>query len=308
VNVLIATGDGVVGLPGLEGRDVGAIATSSRDDATVWALVDGAEVWRHERPTGWFRAASTDDGSPALTCLAVARDGDGVLVGTTGAHLARVVDGSGGGGGGGRIEVDGEFDALADRQRWYTPWGDPPDTRSIAVDPDDGSPLVNIHVGGVARRTPGDGWRALVDIDVDVHQVLVAPDGSYLVATGAAGFGRSTDHGRTWRWDADGMHGSYCRAVAVTGGGDQVLVSASEGPHQATGAVYRRPLGSDGAWQRVTPMVDGNVDTAWLAGDTGGTSAAFVTQDGVLFVSTDAGATWDEAGPTPAPPRALAFA
>ena len=274
----------------------------------MWAVVDRREVWRHQRDTGWWKAAIADADTPELTCIAAG--GPGVLVGTAGAHLARVtgpigpVDGT--------LQLDEEFDALAERATWYTPWGAPPDTRSIAVDGVAGATLVNIHVGGVARRAGDEAWRALVDIDVDVHQIVVAPDGSYLVATGAAGFGRSTDGGSTWRWDADGMHGSYCRAVAVTGDGELVLLSSSTGPGSSgsvAGAVYRRPLASTGDWERVTPMVDGNVDTGRLAGerDGGGKTAVFVTESGDVFTSADAGATWEPSPRPPAPVNAVAL-
>src|SRR5439155_14383623 len=161
--------------------------------------------------------------------------------------------------------------------------------RSMAATAD-GEVLVNIHVGGVALAADGldEQWRALVDIDVDVHQVVVAPDGSFLVATGAAGFGRSTDGGAHWSWDTDGLHGGYCRAIAVAG--DHVLLTASPGPHgQIEGAVHRRPLGATGEWERVSDFVDGNIDTFWLAADED--EAAFATEDGRVFVSTDAGTT-----------------
>lgn len=310
MNVLLATDDGVVGLPGLEGHRVDALAVA--DDA-VWAVVDKREVWRHQRDTGWWKAATaTLPDASELTCIAAdgSGSGAGVLVGTAGAHLARLrgpvdlVDG--------QLQLDEDFDALEERAAWCTPWGGPPDTRSIAVDRVAGATLVNIHVGGVARQADGGAWRALVDIDVDVHQIVVAPDGSYLVATGAAGFGRSTDGGTTWRWDADGMHGSYCRAVTVTGDGEHVLVSASTGPFggPAAGAIYRRPLASTGDWERVTPMVDGNVDTGWLAGERegDGKTAVFVTEAGDVFTSADAGATWEPSPRPPAPVNAVVLA
>jgi hypothetical protein len=272
------------GVPGLTGREVGPFATL---DGTVWAIVDGREVWRGPDP--WVPQGTWD--GPRLTCLTPAGEGV-VLVGTAEAHLLR-------------LDTTGwrpveTFDAWPPRADWYTPWGGPPDTRSLATA--DGEPLVNVHVGGVARGR-GGGWQALVDIDVDVHQIAVAPDGSLLVATGAAGFGRSTDGGGEWRWDADGLHGSYCRAVAVAG--EQVLLSASTGPRGTRGAVYRRALGHTGSWTLTGPLVDGNIDTFCLAAS--GDQAAFVTADRAVWVSADAGATWTERGHAEGSPRGLAF-
>jgi hypothetical protein len=281
MEVLVATRDGMTGL---EGRDVGALAV---DNETVWAAVDGREVWR--RADGWSLAAKWQ--GAALTCLAVSEDD--AIVGTEEAHILRLT--------GPTLALDESFDRLPERASWYTPWGGPASTRSIARH--DGTVLVNIHVGGIARSDAGGEWRALVDIDVDVHQVAVAPDGSLLAATGAAGFGRSTDGGASWQWDSDGLHGSYCRAVAVAG--DQVLLTASTGPASTQGAVYRRPLAKQGEWQRISELVKGNIDTYWLAAR--GDIAAYVTRDGAVWVSHDAGLSWVHDSDVTAVPRAVAL-
>jgi hypothetical protein len=283
VELLVAS---TAGVAGLADREVGPLAVSS-EGGEVWAIVDGREVWRGPEP--WSHQASWD--RARLTCLAPLGDG-AVLVGTAEAHLLRLDGGS--------LQPVASFDEWPPRADWYTPWGGPPDTRSLASSGD--MPLVNVHVGGVARG--GDrGWEALVDIDVDVHQIVVAPDGSFLVATGASGFGRSADGGGSWQWDATGLHGSYCRAVAVAG--DQVLLTASTGPGRTRGAVYRRALGDTGPWTRTGPMVDGNIDTFCLAA--AGDQAAFAAADARVWASSDAGATWSEAGPAAGSPRGLAF-
>ncbi|HET9442214.1 MAG TPA: hypothetical protein VFO65_02755 [Acidimicrobiales bacterium] len=285
--VLVATEEGT---EGLGGRPVGPLATAAGGE--VWAVVGERELWRRPPGGSWEEVAV---GGHDLTCVQPL--GTGVVVGTAEAHLLEL-DGDGR-----HLETVASFDAVADRAKWYTPWGGPADTRSIAASGD--VLLVNIHVGGVARSDDGPRgpWRALVDIDVDVHQVIAAPDGSLLVATGAAGFGRSTDGGETWAWDHEGLHGSYCRAVAVAG--DHVLLSASTGPHTTRGAVYRRPLGSAGGWERVGGLVPGNVDTFWLAA--AGDTAAFATEAGAVWASADAGATWDLVRQVGGRPRGLAL-
>ncbi|MGQ0617697.1 MAG: WD40/YVTN/BNR-like repeat-containing protein [Acidimicrobiia bacterium] len=277
MTVLVAAHDGVVSFgpsgrsTALEGRQVSALA---RGAGHVWAIVDRAEVWRLD--FGWAQSAVWSE--PSLTCLG--EGAGGLLVGTAGAHLLRLGDDG--------LAPVRAFEALPERDKWYTPWGAPPDTRSIADA--GGRALVNVHVGGLATSDDDGRWRALaaVDIDVDVHQVVVAPDQSLLVATGAAGFGRSVDQGRQWAFDDDGLHGPYSRAVAVAG--EHVLLTASAGPGRTDGAVYRRPLGAGGPWARTTDFVPGNVDTHCLAAD--GDKAAFVTEAGVLWASTDGGATW----------------
>ena len=67
------------------------------------------------------------------------------------------------------------FDRIETRDEWYTPWGAPPDTRSLAAGPD-GTLLVNVHVGGVWRGTADDGWTEVIDVDADTHQVVADVD------------------------------------------------------------------------------------------------------------------------------------
>ncbi|HEX9506539.1 MAG TPA: hypothetical protein VGA62_11110, partial [Acidimicrobiia bacterium] len=106
---------------------------------------------------------------------------------------------------------------------------------------------------------------------------------------------RSTDGGVTWTSTSDGMHASYARAVAFLG--DNVLVSASDGPFASRSAIYRG--GADGG--PLTRMTDGlpewlegNVDTGCLAANS--TRAALVDGSGALWVSADGGSAWTQVG------------
>lgn len=282
MQALVATSEGT---QGIKGRDVNGLAVDG--GGQVWAIVEAREVWQRSAGGEWSAVALWE--GPDLTCLSAGSPQ--LLVGTVGAHVLHLVDR--------QLVIDEGFDEMPERKTWYTPWGAPPDTRSVASAGDLG--LVNIHVGGVARQEGPGPWRALVDIDVDVHQIVIAPDGSFLVATGAAGFGRSADGGQTWRWDHAGLHGSYCRAVAVAG--DHVLLSASTGPFRTQGAIYRRTLGDEGPWRRVTDLVKGNIDSFWLAA--ADDEAAWVSEDGDLWQSGDAGQTWERADQVAGSPRAV---
>jgi hypothetical protein len=237
-------------------------------------------------------AVTTPAGEPNVTfpelspqCVAARSDG-GALVGTAEARVFDVaVDGT--------VEPLASFDAIPTRDEWYTPWGGPPDTRSLAVTPA-GDALVNVHVGGIWLNPAGsDKWDPVVEVDADVHQVVAGPDGRTVVAAAAVGCGVSRDGGRTWRWDDDGLHGSYCRAAAVAG--DVVLVSASTGPFSTSGALYRRALDADGPFQRciggLPESFPFNLDTFWV--DARGADAVLGTGDGRVYVSSDAGASWD---------------
>jgi len=219
-------------------------------------------------------------GDDRALCLASTPDGT-VLVGTAGAHVLRL--------GPAGLEPLASFDAIDGREKWYTPWGAPPDTRSLAV-ADDGTVFVNVHVGGVWRGAADGTWEPVVEVDDDTHQV-VASDGWVAVAA-AVGAGVSDDGGATFRWSAAGLHASYCRAAAVAG--DTLLVTASTGPFTHQGAVYRRPLGSDEPFVRCRDghpdWFPSNIDTFQLAAR--GTDVALASPDGDVYTSADAGRTW----------------
>jgi hypothetical protein len=77
--------------------------------------------------------------------------------------------------------------------------------------------------------------------------------------------------------------------------GDVVLVSASTGPFSTSGALYRRALDADGPFQRciggLPESFPFNLDTFWV--DARGADAVLGTGDGRVYVSSDAGASWD---------------
>jgi hypothetical protein len=270
---LRAAGGGTVAL---EGRQVTAVARAG--DGWL-AVVEQRTVVDHTS-----RLAAELPG-PAVTC--VTGSGGGALAGTDHAGLV-TVDGD-------RAEPVAGFADADGRHSWYTPWGGPPATRSLTTAPD-GTPYVNVHVGGILRsRDNGRTWQQTLDIDVDVHQVVAGPSGVLLAACGAEGLAVSRDGGDSWRFDTAGLHATYCRAVAVAG--EMVLLSASPGPWGGRGAVYRRPLDADGEFERCTAGLpgwfDGNIDTHHIDGR--GDLAAFASPDGRVFVSEDAGASWVEA-------------
>jgi hypothetical protein len=204
-HVLVGTDAGLFDLDGpvaFADREV-----SHLDDG--WAVVDGR---LHRRgPDGW-RVEPLPVEADA-NCVA-ALGADEVLVGTREAHLVRVTDGRG--------EPVTSFEDAPTRDGWYTPWGGPPDVRSLAIG-SDGTWYVNVHVGGILRSArdssegPGERWTDTIDLDTDVHQV-VAVDGLLLAALGIGGLGISRDGGATWSLHDDGLHASYCRAGGRGGG------------------------------------------------------------------------------------------
>jgi hypothetical protein len=199
-------------------------------------------------------------------------------------HLLRFV--------GGTLEPVESFDAVKGRDKWYTPWGDPADVRSIAGALD-GTLYVNVHVGGVVRsRDAGRSWMPTLDIEVDVHQVLAHPTRPKIVLLAAYdGFGVSRDGGGSWQFVTGGMHAHYGRAVAVSG--ETVLVSTPTGPGGRRATLYRKRLDGETEFVRCAdglPWFTDNIDTACLAAD--GPLVVFGTDDGRVFRSLDGGVHW----------------
>jgi hypothetical protein len=276
VTILLATADGLHDVdgpnePALAGSDVTALALEGE---RTWALADGRQLWCGEQGV-WHLAAELR----VLQARCLAPTPAGLLVGTSEAHLLRLEDG--------RLAPLDAFEAAPGRDTWYTPWGGPPDTRSLALAAD-GTVYANVHVGGILRAAePARAWTATIDIDADVHQVVAAQPQVVLAAT-ARGLAVSDDGGDAWTFVTDGLHATYLRAVAVSAG--SVLVAASTGPSSGRAAVYRRPLGDDAPFTRCTDWVGANIDTGWLAA--GGDEVVCATPDGSVLASADEGATW----------------
>jgi hypothetical protein len=278
--LLVATTGGLHDLDGLGGLQ----------DRSLVALAGGAEVaWALDREGAILRS---DDGQweaagaladPRPRCLLPHEDG--LLIGTAEAHLFRLRRDV--------VEPVEAFDEVGGRDRWFTPWGGPPDTRSLAGDTA-GTVYANVHVGGIVRSTPEGGWRPTIDIETDVHQVIAHPDRAGLVLAAAAfGLARSDDGGETWAITDEGLHAPYSRAVAVAD--DTVLVTASTGPSTRQAAVYSRPLDGSGPFERcaggLPEWFPSNIDTHALAAD--GPRVAFGTAEGQVWTSADQGRTWD---------------
>jgi len=284
MRVLVASREGLHafddrGVPApvqLEGRAVTTLAPYGRD---LWAAVDGSGLWRASDEE-WRHIA--DLAEHRVACIAATRPD--VYVGSSEARLFRVA--------GDGLEPIAAFDRAEGRSSWYTPWGGPPETRSMSEWDDD--LYVNVHVGGILRTDDRGGhWTPTIDIDADIHQVATA-EGLVLAAC-AGGLAVSEDRGTTWTLRADGLDAPYSRGVTVCG--DTVLVSASSGPRGGRSAVYRGTLAS-GGFERcrdgLPEWFDDNIDTMCLDGLPDGSFAAFGTSDGQLFGSFDAGSSWTE--------------
>jgi hypothetical protein len=280
--ILLATSEGILtfdgsGRPGevqLADEPVTWVARAADD---LLAVVGGAEIRRRDGD-GWTDVA-TLDGLDVTTLMSI--DGE-PWIGTSEAHLFHVRDGG--------LGRDDAFDAVDGRDAWFTPWGGPPATRSIANWDDE--VFVNVHVGGIPRTSDGGAtWAPTIDIDADVHQVTTTED--LVLAACAGGIAVSPDRGDSWSLRTDGLHHVYSRAVAVCG--DQVFATSSDGPRGGRGAVYRGGLRGDG-FERCDAgpgWFDGNIDSHHLDALMEGPFVAFASPEGDVYASEDAGASWD---------------
>jgi len=279
--VLIGTDDGLRALGAQPRLATGhAVDQVVIADGDVWAIADGRTVW-HGSETGTARPVAEMTGQQA-NCLLVI--GDRVLVGGAQASLLELSDGG--------LARVASFDEAPGRSDWYTPWGGPPDVRSMAAGVE-GNIYVNVHVGGVVRSSnDGADWADTMDIHADVHQVVADPaQAGRAYAATAQGLATTTSGGDEWVFTRDGLHASYCRAVAASAG--SVFVSASTGPGGRRSALYRKPLqgGQERCDGTLPEWFSGNINTHCLAAL--GEFVVAGDPNGTIYTSHDDGVTWE---------------
>jgi hypothetical protein len=302
--VLVGTwGDGVFALGEgtrqheLASCSVGGLAPDGRGGAL--AIVDGHSLYRRGPDNTWENVVTTD--FDLACCTAV---GDILYVGTDDARILVVRPG-------GQIEQLRGFEAVAGREKWYAGaavingqlLGPPLGIRSITATSDGAVILANVHVGGIPRSTDGGAtWHPSIDIEADVHEVCAHPSRPEVVAAAAAaGLCTSQDRGATWQIEQEGLHATYCSAVAFAG--DDVLVAASADHFSQQGKIYRRHAEGPKALVAVDGLpswINGIADTGCIS--TKGASVAIADKKGNLYVSNDNAHSWSrrsEAFPTP---------
>lgn len=272
--VSVGTTSGIFQLGGghhLDGVHVTHMVSHGR---SWWAVDSDGRVW-HD---GDVSAAAPS--GVRLHCVQATPSA--VWLGADSARLFRLSDGG--------LEEDARFaDGAPGRERWHTPWGGPPDVRSLSVGPDQVL-YVNVHVGGIVRYD-GTSLSETIDVDADVHQVVADPQAAgSVVAACALGLARSTD-GHDFEIRSDGLHARYCRSVAIYD--DRVFVSASRGPGGADASLYRGRL-EGGPLQRcvdgLPESFDGNLDTHHLVA---GPEGVFCGNGTTVWRSGDLGESWE---------------
>jgi hypothetical protein len=248
-------------------------------DTELWAVVDDHNLVCRDPSGAWDDVAEVAD--LRVNCV-LPVDGK-VLAGTSRAHLL-IIDA-------GEAKPVSSFEAAPGREDWFTPWGGPPDVRSLNADNE--NIYANVHVGGILRSNTGlQAWEPTLDINSDVHEVRVVTDNKgLLLAACSWGLAVSRDGGDSWTFHADGMHAHYCRAVVACA--VSILVTASLGPRGGQGAVYRCPLDNPEELEKceggLPEWFDDNIDTGCL---TARSDLVVMGADGDVFMSHDAGASW----------------
>ncbi len=297
--VLVGTTDGLYEVGGREPIQKAAagheVTTLAKDGSGWWAIIDRREVWHSDTDGAWMAVASVKN--LRANCLLPAPAG--LLLGASQAHLFTLQ--------GETLEPVRSFDKVEGRKDWYTPWGGPPDVRTMSTDPAGGL-YVNVHVGGVVRSVDGGkSWKPIIDVDADVHQVLFDPESDQLLAAAAVGLAASSDCGKSWQFDTEGLHGTYLRAVAIADG--TVLVTASTGPRTNHAAVYRKTLDGNKNFERcqrgLPEWFSDNIDTFCLTAS--GSRVAFGTSEGSAFISSDEGQSWTVAAQDLPPVKSVAL-
>lgn len=244
---------------------------------------DGSSWWAVDRKGQIHQDGSILAAAPAgvaLNCVGPGKET--TWVGATEARLYRLE--------GDDLVEDEDFANAPGRDHWYTPWGGPPDVRSMAIDAA-GALFVNIHVGGILRYDEG-GIVPTIDQDADVHEVIAHPSRPGMVlAACALGLAQSAN-GADFTVRDEGLHSRYCRAVAIIG--DTVLVSASTGPRTRQARLYRTRLEGgpfEACRQGLPEWFDDNLDTNCLAVVDG---AVYAGHGDKVWRSDDEGESWEE--------------
>jgi hypothetical protein len=304
--ILVATwGDGLFAVTGdgrtqeIANQPVRGLAPDGRGGTL--AIVGLHSLRRRARSGEWATVATSEF---ELSCCMAVRDT--IYVGTDNAQMLRLSHG------GGVLDPIDSFDTVAGRDAWFAGSaivngqrvGPPLGIRSVAANSNGSILFANVHVGGIPRSMDGGKtWHPTIDINSDVHQVCAHPTNPDIVAAASAvGLCISRDAGAAWTIERDGLHASYCSAVAFSG--DDILVSASTDHFAAQGRIYRRPMIPDGDIVAVEDglptWINGIADTGCIAAN--GSTTVVVDRAGTLYLSTAFGLAWSRSSselPTP---------
>lgn len=256
----------------------------------AYAAVDDRYLFRRKPSGEWKCLASSE----SVLSVTFAVD-DNVYAGTDDAHVLLLNEQ-------GEFDQIDCFDSIEGRDSWLAGTaiidgkevGPPLGIRSMSGAAN-GRLFANVHVGGIPRSEDGGAtWKPTIDVELDAHEVRVSPYNVNIIAAATAlGLCMSWDAGNSWSVQTDGLHDSYCSAVAITV--DHIFVAASEGHFTQEGAIYRRSVEpSKARLEKVGAglpnWLGGIADTSCIASK--GDDMALVSASGEVFTSIDSGHNW----------------
>jgi photosystem II stability/assembly factor-like uncharacterized protein len=323
MSLLLATREGLYRkdragepVPVLDSGEFLALAAAPSIASLYYAATAVGRVYRSDDAARSWQERGGIPGFVELSCLAVdPRDPQRLLAGMEPAAFFHSEDG-------GRTWREAPaIRAMSETNGWSVPWSEAKGhVRTIAIDHHDPRRIyLAIEVGGVVRTEDGgETWENVHGgIHDDVHSVALNPrNGAHVYAATRHGFGRSEDHGRTWR-QIDGFEGQgYARPLAVDPERPQRVftAAATTGPggfnRPGVGAECGIFRSEDGglSWSRLTnglpvhfrPYVDAiGIDPARPE------RVALADREGNVFESGDGGESWQQTAKTPPVQRLL---
>ncbi|MHA2357594.1 MAG: WD40/YVTN/BNR-like repeat-containing protein [Candidatus Heimdallarchaeaceae archaeon] len=254
-------------------------------DYKVAVIVDRKEIWTFINNT-WEKVVESN---LVLNCLLWTQE-DKLLVGTAEARLAWVKDNE--------LEFIENFDQVKERPLWDTPWGGPPDSRSLALG-SDGSIYVDIHVGWIAKSYDnGKTWESTrtETLEKDVHQVSANPRNSNIVFTATAyGFYISFDKAESFVRKWDKKRQNYQRATICFPDKDVYLATVANSFAGGNARIYRTEDDGD-TWEQAEGLPEGiklNINTYQVNTFNNGRALAII-ENKHIYESEDYGKNWDQ--------------
>ncbi len=252
-------------------------------EAGVHRSDDGGLTWRQlsAYPTDHAHSVTVHPGDP-----------DRVYVGSEPATVYRTSDG------GETWEECSAFRAVPGSDEWSFHWeGRHAHVRALCLSPSDPDVVyAGIEVGGILRsRDGGSSWEHLHGAHPDVHKVIASPSApSTVYAATAHGPYRSDDGGDTWLDIGEGLERRHNIPIVQAPDDHDLVIAGVASSARRKEAQAVRSVDGGRSWTLLENLgADENMVVA-LAWDPSDANRVFAgTDHGVIYASTDRGATWD---------------
>lgn len=266
------------------------------EERTVVATAENSLITLDANEEGWLETGIKD----RIDSLCVVNEKPlDLLIGTTPPYIYRFDEE-------GPAQRIMSFDDLQVRNQWYTPWGGPAAVRSMASTKP-GWIYADIHVGSI-MLSPDSGrtWEPVTpSLHKDVHEVSTTPASERRVyANTYLAVYVSDNKGDSWEHRSKDLNNRYGRGIAVNPEDpDTLLCGVSDGPTgvDVNGQLYY----TDDAGINWTHITEGfpestkkNIDTFHIAYTE--KDVAWVTDENILYMSSDRGRTWETFWKAPA--------